>query len=158
MVRLAHTEVLAVAELKGCRCDKVLDGKPGWSKPIPREVEILLLVHVEHAVHQRKAFLAIHRRCGYAQPLEVVQDIRFDTVQTRLYRFDMGSFHAESQILGFDQAVVATGKLIAEHLCIFLSNIVEIIALGRNDNPRSCSRSRMAPVKMHLLRMPHSLA
>ena len=52
---------------------------------------------------------------------------------TNVYKvsFDMGSFHAEGQILGLDKAVVATGKLIAEHLCIFLSNIVEIIALGR---------------------------
>ena len=89
---------------------------------------------MEHTVHQGKAFLAIHRRCGYAQPLEIVQDIRLDTVQTRLCRFDMGSFHAEGQILGLDKAVVATGKLVAEHLCIFLSNIVEIIALGRNDD------------------------
>ena len=83
-------------------------------------------------MHQSQSLLAVHRCCRHSESLEIVEDIGFDALQTGLGNSDVCCFDTESQILSFDQTVIATGKLIAEHLCIFLSNIVEIVTLGRD--------------------------
>ena len=83
-------------------------------------------------MHQSQSLFAVHRCCRHAESLEIVEDVGFDTFQTGLGDPDICRFDTEGQILGFDQTVIATGKLIAEHLSIFLSNIVEIITLGRD--------------------------
>ena len=41
-------------------------------------------------------------------------------------------FNAEGQILGLDKTVVATGKLTAEHIRVFDTDAVKVVALGRD--------------------------
>ena len=44
-------------------------------------------------------------------------------------------FNAKGQIFGFGQAIVATLQLLAEHLAVFLTYIIEAILAGLNLNP-----------------------
>ena len=133
----ADTELLAVSKLKGAWGDEVLYGKSGGCQPVPGKVEIKLLIHVKHPVHQSKALFAVQRFGGYTQPLKVIEQIRLDTVQTGFRHFHSIRFNAEGQILGLDETVVATGKLITEHIRIFGADTVKVIPLGWDNNALS---------------------
>ena len=72
--------------------------------------------------------------CHNAHTFEVVDDVSFDAFQTGLCRPQTVCIDAKGQILGLNQTVVTLGKLILQHRCIFLTNGIEIVALGRNCN------------------------
>ena len=130
----AHAEHPAGLELKGAGRDKVLGGQPGGSQPVPRKAERLLLVHPQNVVHDVQALKAVQRRSHNAQPLEVVQKIGFDALQTGLCRAEVVGFNAESEILGLNEAVVAAGKLILQHTGVLGADAVKFIPAGRNGN------------------------
>ena len=130
----AYAKLLAVAELKGAWGDKVLYGKTAWSEPFPLKVEIGMLVDVEHTVHESQTLFAVQGFSRYAEPLEVVKQIGLNAVETGFCFFHVGSFDAEGQILGLDKTVIATGKLIAKHFRVFLTDVIEVVALRGNDD------------------------
>ena len=130
----AHAEHPAGLELKGAGRDKVLGGQPGWSQPVPRKAERLLLVHPQNVVHDVQALEAVQRRSHNAQPLEVVQEVGFDALQTGLCRAEVVGLNAEREILGLNEAVVAAGKLILQHTGVLGADAVKLVPAGRNGN------------------------
>ena len=129
-----NAEVLTVPKLKGAWSDKVLYGKSGRSKPIPREIEITLFVHVEHPVHKGKTLFAVQGFGSYAKSLEVIEQIGLNAVETGFCNSHSIRFNAEGQIFGLDKTIIATGKLTSQHIRVFDTDTVEIIPLRRNDN------------------------
>ena len=77
---------------------------------------------------------SVQNICHNAHAFEVVDDVGFDAFQTWFCRPQTVCIDAKGQILGLNQTVVALGKLILQHRCIFLTNGIEIVALGRNGN------------------------
>ena len=133
---LAHTEVLPVAELKRSRCDEILCGQTGGSQPVPGEQERLRFIHMEDTMQLVQALPAVQCLGSHAQTLKVVENIGLNAFQTGLGGAEAVRVNAEGQILCFDQAVVALGKLVLQHGGVFLPNAVKIIALGRDvDTP-----------------------
>ena len=130
----AHAEHPAGLELKGAGRDKVLGGQPGWSQPVPRKAERLLLVHPQNVVHDVQALKAVQRRSYNAQPLEVVQEVGFDALQTGLCGAEVVGLNAEREILGLNEAVVAAGKLILQHTGVLGADAVKLVPAGRNGN------------------------
>ena len=130
----AHAEHPAGLELKGAGRDKVLGGQPGGSQPVPRKAERLLLVHPQNVVHDVQALKAVQRRSHNAQPLEVVQKIGFDALQTGLGSAEVVGLNAEREILGLNEAVVAAGKLILQHTGVLGADAVKLVPAGRNRN------------------------
>ena len=130
----AHAEHPAGLELKGAGRDKVLGGQPGGSQPVPRKAERLLLVHPQNVVHDVQALKAVQRRSHNAQPLEVVQKIGFDALQTGLGSAEVVGLNAEREILGLNEAVVAAGKLILQHTGVLGADAVKLVPAGRNGN------------------------
>lgn len=128
----AHGEVFAVSEGKGAGRDKVLHGKPGGSQPVPVKQKRLLFIHVEDAVEQLQTLLSVHRISLNAQTLEVVQHICLNTLQPELGAFQRIGLDAEGQVLGLDEAIVALGQLIFQHLGVFGADAVVAVALQRN--------------------------
>ena len=128
----AHAEHPAGLELKGAGRDKVLGRQPGGSQPVPREAERFLLVHPQNVVHDVQALEAVQRRSHNAQPLEVVQEVSFDALQTGLCGAEVICLDAEREILGLNQAVVAAGKLILQHTGVLGADTVKFIPAGRD--------------------------
>ena len=130
----AHAEHPAGLELKGAGRDKVLGGQPGGSQPVPRKAERLLLVHPQNVVHDVQALKAVQRRSYNAQPLEVVQEVGFDALQTGLGGAEVVGLNAEREILGLNQAVVAAGKLVLQHTGVLGADAVKFVSAGRDRN------------------------
>ena len=127
----AHPEGALVAEVKARRRDEVLGGQPRRRKPFPVEEERRLRIHVEHVVHELEPFPAVKREGGYAQPLEVVQQIDFNALKPGLRRFDALGFNAEGDELGLGQAVIALGLLGLQHVRILMPDlIVAVLPVG----------------------------
>ena len=106
-VDAAHLEGTAVLKGKRCRCNKILYGQSGFHKILPVKEELIIVTHVEHGVHQTKPFLAIHRGCHHTQTAEVVEQVIFDMVQSRLCLTHGLCFNAEGQVLSLCQTVIA---------------------------------------------------
>ena len=98
-VLLSHAELLAGAELKAGRRNKVFGGKTAGSQPVPLELEGRLLVHVEDGVVLGQPSFAVQDLGGHAQPLEVVQHIGLDTLQTGLGGADAVGLDGKGQYL-----------------------------------------------------------
>ena len=129
---LTHAEALTVLVFKATGGDEVLGGQPRGGQPVPVEQEGFLFVHSENVVEDLQTFLAIQDSGFYAQPLEVVEDIDFQTLQTHLCHAVSLGFDTEGQILGFYKTIVATLQLPLKHLGIFLPDAVKFITLGRD--------------------------
>jgi len=91
-----------------------------------------MLVDVEHTVHESQTLFAVQGFSRYAESFEVVEQIGLNAVKSRLCCLDVGSFDAESQILGLNKTVVATGKLTTKHIRVFLTDVIEVVALCGN--------------------------
>ena len=65
-VFLAHTELLAGAELEAGRCDEVLGGQTRRGQPIPFKAERHLFIHVEDTVELCQSRLAVQGLGGHA--------------------------------------------------------------------------------------------
>ena len=85
-------------------------------------------------MHDVQALKAVQRRSHNAQPLEVVQKIGFNALQTGLGGAKIVGFNAECEILGLNEAVVAAGKLILQHTGVLGANAVKLVPAGRNGN------------------------
>lgn len=83
----SHTETVSGFELKGTWGNEILDRQSGGSQPVPGEVERLRLVHMEDIVYQAQTLLSVQRFCRNPQPLEVVENIRFNALQPGLCGF-----------------------------------------------------------------------
>ena len=75
------------------------------------------------------------QRCSHnTQPLEVVQEVGFDALQTGLCSAEVVGLDAEREILGLNQAVVAAGKLILQHTGVLGADAVKFIPAGWDRN------------------------
>ena len=129
---LAHPEIFCPVEQEGTGGNEILGGQAGSGKPVPGKIKRLKAVHAENVMENFEPVMAVqHFRCN-AQSFEVVDDIRFDSLQTGLCHTDVVCIDAEGQVLGFHNTVVALGKLVLQHPCVFVTNRVETIFLGRD--------------------------
>lgn len=83
-------------------------------------------------MYQAQALLSVQRFCRNTQPLEVVENIRFNAVQPGLCGFQSIRLDAKRQILCFHQPVVALCQLIPKHLRVLRADTVIHIAPQRN--------------------------
>lgn len=129
---LAHPEIFCPVEQEGAGGNEVLGGQAGSGKPVPGKIKRLKAVHAENVMENFEPVMAVqHFRCN-AQSFEVVDNIRFDPLQTGLGNPDVICIDAKGQVLGFHNTVVALGKLVLQHPGLFVTNSVESILLGRD--------------------------
>ena len=88
-------------------------------------------------MQQPQSVCAVQRLGSNAKTLEVVENIRFNALQTWLCRFHSVRFNAECQILCLDKSVVALGELVTEHLRVLGSDGIILVAAQRNGDLRA---------------------
>ena len=132
-VFLSNGKAAAGSELEGTGCNEVLNGEAGGSKPVPREPERFLLVHVKNVMHQLEPVVPIQRFRLYAQALEVVENVDLNALQPWFCGFQIVCLNAEGNKFCLDQTVIAACKLHLQHFCVFCSKLVERI-LSRRDS------------------------
>ena len=120
------------AELKGAGGDKVLGGQTAGGEPAPLKPERQLLVHVEDTMQLSKPRFSVQRFRRHAQPLEVIENVGLNALQTGLGRLDAVRVNAKGKILGFDQAVVSLCQLVLQHGHVFDADAVKIVPLERD--------------------------
>ena len=76
-----------------------------------------------------KPRLSVQRFRRYAQPLEVIENVGLNALQTGLGCLDAVRVNAKGEILGFDQAVVALCQLVLQHGHVLHPDTVKIIPL-----------------------------
>ena len=54
----------------------------------------------------------------HTKPLEVIEDVDFNALQPGFRGFQIVRLYAEGNELGFDQTIIAAGKLRLQHLCV----------------------------------------
>ena len=96
------------------------------------EPERQLLVHVEDTMQLGKPRFAVQRFRRHAQPLEVVENIGLNALQTGLGRLDAVCVNTKGEILGFNQAVVALCQLVLQHGHVLDTDAVKIVPLERD--------------------------
>lgn len=84
-------------------------------------------------MHQMQTGFSVQGFCHHTKPLEAVQEILLDAFQPGFSGADILGINAEGDILGLGQAIVALGQLTLQHPGIFSANIVEIVALERDE-------------------------
>ena len=131
-VLFTHAELLAGAELKGAGGDKVLGGQAAGGEPVPLKTERQLLIHVEDTMQLGKSCFAVQRFRRHTQPLEVVENVGLNALQTGLGRLDAVRVNAKGKILGFDEAVVALCQLVLQHGHVLDTDAVKIVPLERD--------------------------
>ena len=152
-VFLAHTELLAGAELKGAWCNKILCGQTGRSQPVPFKLKRELFIHVEYRMKLKKPFFTVQRSGSYTKTLEVIKYIGLNTLQTGLGGFDAVRVDTKGQVFGLDETVVTSGQLILQHCGVFLADTVKGIPLGRDGNGVSKGLLRCRKVQKRQLEM-----
>ena len=128
----AHLERPGIFEGKGGGCNGILHRKAAFHKVFPVKVKFGCAVHVEHIVHEFQPLDTVQGLCLHTQPMEVVQQIVLDVVQTGLDLCHAFALHAKGDELGLSQTIIALGKLLAQHLGILGANIVKAVLLERN--------------------------
>ena len=89
-------------------------------------------VHIEHIVHEFQPLGTVQGLCLHPQPVEVVQQIVLDVVKPGLDLCHAFALHTKGDELGLGQTIIALGKLLAQHLGILRTNIIEAVLLERN--------------------------
>ena len=87
---------------------------------------------MEDTVHDTQPLQPIQRLRGYAKPFEIVENVRFDTLQPGFCRSERFRFNTERQVLRLNLPVVSAGKLILKHFRVFSADAVKVIALKRD--------------------------
>jgi len=128
----AHLEGAAVFEGKGGGRNGILHRKAAFHEVLPVKVELGCAVHVEHIVHEFQPLDTVQRLCLHTQPVEVVQQIVLDVVQTGLDLRHAFALHTKGDEFGLGQTIIALGKLLAQHLAVLSTNIIETISLVRD--------------------------
>ena len=127
-----HLKGAAVLEGKGGGCNSILHGKAAFYKVLPVKVKLAGTVHVEHIVHEFQPLGTIQGFCLHPQPVEVVEQIVLDVIEPGLDLRHAFALHAKGDELGLGQTIIALGKLLAQHLGILRTNIIETISLVRD--------------------------
>ena len=128
-IGIAHHKILAAFEQKTGRGNKVLSGHAALQDTVIAEVELLLFLLMKDFVHDLKPFHTIQGIGFHSQHLEVIENIGFDTLQPGLCFPDTLGFNRKRDVLRPNQTVVALGKLLFQHLCIFHTHIIELVVL-----------------------------
>ena len=131
---VTETEGSFVTEIKTAGSNKVFRTQAGRCQPVPVKTERRLIIHMEHIIHDFQAFLAVQRRRGHAQALEIIHQVDLDTLQPGLGFLDVVRVYSKGDVLCLCQAVVSFGKLPLQHFSIFLPDIVKPVILIGNDN------------------------
>ena len=125
----SHLEGPACLERKAGRGDKILGGKPCFQELIVLEGEGRRLVRIECLIKDLEPLDSSEGVRLHAEDLEVVQDIRLDPLQFGPGLHNVVRLDGKSDIFRAEQAVIALGQLITEHLGVFHPDIIESIAL-----------------------------
>ena len=133
-IGVAHHKVFAALEQKTGRGNEVFGRHAALQDAVIAEIELLLFFLMKGFVHDLKPFHAVQRVGFHAQHLEIVENIGFDTLQPGLCFPDTLCFDAERDVLRTHQTVIALGKLLFQHLCIFHTHIIELVVLRLNLN------------------------
>ena len=128
----AHLERPGVFEGKGGGCNGILHGQPAFHEVFPVKVKLAGAVHVQHPVHQFQTLPSIQRLGNHAQPMEVVHQVVLDVVKPGLDLRHAFTLHSKGDELGLSQTIIALGKLLAQHLGILRTNIIETVLLVRD--------------------------
>ena len=89
-------------------------------------------VHVEHIVHELQPLGTVQGLCLHTQPVEVVQQVILDVVEPGLDLRHALALHPKGDEFGLGQTIIALGKLLAQHLAVLRTNIIETVLLERN--------------------------
>ena len=89
-------------------------------------------VHVEHIVHEFQPLGTVQGLCLHPQPMKVIQQVVLDMVEPGLDLRHAFALHTKGDELGLGQTIIALGKLLAQHLGILGTNIIETVLLERN--------------------------
>ena len=89
-------------------------------------------MHVEHIVHELQPLGTVQGACLHPQSVEVIQQVVLDVVEPGLDLRHAFALHAKGDELGLGQTIIALGKLLAQHLGILRTNIIETVLLERN--------------------------
>ena len=128
---IRHRELPCFTEAEGRWCDKILDRQAGRGKPAPFKGKPFP-VRVQDAVEHFQPFLAAKLFCQSAHDLEMIEGVHDDPGKSCPCGFAVPRFDGEGQVLCFNKTVVAPFKLLAEHLRVKLTDMVEVISLRRN--------------------------
>ena len=131
-VDAAHLERPGVFEGKGGGRNGILYRKTAFHKVFPVKMKLGCAVHVKHIVHEFQPLDTVQRLCLHPQPVEVVEQIVLNVVQTGLDLRHALALYAKGDEFGLGQTIIALGKLLAQHLGILRTNIVETVLLVRN--------------------------
>ena len=125
---IRHRELPCFTEAERRRCDKILDRQAGRGKPAPFKGKPFP-VRVQDAVEHFQPLLAAKLFCQSTHDLEMVEGIHDDPGKSCPCGFAVPCLDGEGQVLCFDKTVVAPFKLLAEHLRVKLTDMVEVISL-----------------------------
>ena len=89
-------------------------------------------VHIEHIVHELQPLGTVQGLCLHPQSVKVVQQVILDVVQPGLDLRHAFALHAKGDEFGLGQTIIALGKLLAQHLGILGTNIIETVLLVRD--------------------------
>ena len=128
-IGVTHHKILAALEQKTGRGNEVFGRHAALQDAVIAEIELLLFLLMKGFVHDLKPFHAVQRVGFHAQHLEIVENIGFDTFQPGLCFPDTLCFDTERDVLRPNQTVIALGKLLFQHLCIFHTHIIELVVL-----------------------------
>ena len=128
---IRHRELPCFTEAERRRCDKILDRQAGRGKPAPFKGKPFP-VRVQDAVEHFQPLLAAKLLCQSAHDLEMVKGVHDDPGKSCPCGFAVPCLDGEGQVLCFDKTVVAPFKLLAEHLRVKLTDMVEVISLRRD--------------------------
>ena len=85
-------------------------------------------------VHQLEPVMPVQRFRLHTKPLEVIEDVDLNALQPGFRGFQIVRLYAEGNELGFDQTIIAAGKLRLQHLCVLRAKLVERIRPRRDSN------------------------
>ena len=83
-------------------------------------------------MHEFQPLGTVQGLCLHPQPVEVVEQIVLDVVKPRLDLRHAFALHTKGDEFGLGQTIIALGKLLAQHLGILRTNIIETISLVRD--------------------------
>ena len=123
-------EVSPVLKIEGTGCNIVFAGKPGLIEGVPVETELTRLLQVQAFMEHSQTLVAFHG-CGlYRQCPEVIDDVAFNLGKTGTGLLDVLGFDGKGHA---DTAIIAAfGNLTHQHIAVFLSDHIELVALCRN--------------------------
>ena len=121
-------------KFKGGWRNKILCRKTGWHQPVPFKLERSHFIHMKNIIKLPQAFFSVQCPRRNPQPLEIIENIRFNSLQPGFRRLYSLRFNAKGQILCLNQPVISLRQLILQHFRIFCADTVKVISLEGNRN------------------------